>query len=105
MKPTIGRIVQYVNLGDKDGKYPPEVQAALVTGVYYVDPFIEGEEPQMGNNDPKKLGLNAANKLGDKPDSTHADLLVFYRTGSFNMVCVPFSEEPKRGHWTWPPRG
>ena len=34
MKPTIGRIVHYTNLGDKDGKYPPEVQAALIVRVY-----------------------------------------------------------------------
>jgi hypothetical protein len=33
MNPTIGRIVHYTNLGDKDGKYPPETQAALITGV------------------------------------------------------------------------
>lgn len=30
---TVGRIVHYMNLGDKDGEYPPETQAALVTGV------------------------------------------------------------------------
>lgn len=34
MKPTIGRIVHYTNLGDKDGKYPPEQQAAIITKVY-----------------------------------------------------------------------
>lgn len=33
MKPSIGRIVHYTNLGDRDGKYPPEVQAALITKV------------------------------------------------------------------------
>lgn len=33
MTPTVGRIVHYTNLGDKDGKYPPEQQAAVVTGV------------------------------------------------------------------------
>ena len=33
MQPTIGRIVHYTNLGDKDGKYPPETQAALITAV------------------------------------------------------------------------
>lgn len=33
MKPTVGRIVHYTNLGDKDGKYPPEQQAALITGL------------------------------------------------------------------------
>lgn len=33
MTPTIGRIVHYTNLGDKDGKYPPEQQAAIITGI------------------------------------------------------------------------
>ena len=33
MKPTVGRMVHYTNLGDRDGKYPPEIQAALITGV------------------------------------------------------------------------
>jgi hypothetical protein len=32
-KPTIGRIVHYVNLGDSQGLYPPECQAAIITGV------------------------------------------------------------------------
>lgn len=31
--PTVGRIVHYTNLGDRDGKFPPEVQAALITGI------------------------------------------------------------------------
>lgn len=31
MKASIGRLVHYTNLGDRDGKYPPEVQAALIT--------------------------------------------------------------------------
>lgn len=31
--PTVGRIVHYTNLGDKDGRYPPEQQAAMITGV------------------------------------------------------------------------
>lgn len=32
-KATVGRIVHYTNLGDADGKYPPETQAALITGL------------------------------------------------------------------------
>jgi len=32
-QPSIGRIVHYTNLGDRDGRYPPEVQAAIITGV------------------------------------------------------------------------
>ena len=34
MKPSIGRIVHYTNLGDADGKFPPEAQAAIITGVH-----------------------------------------------------------------------
>jgi hypothetical protein len=33
MKPTIGRIVHYTNLGDRDGRYPPQIIAALVTKI------------------------------------------------------------------------
>lgn len=32
-RPTIGQIVHYTNLGDRDGKYPPEIQAAIITKV------------------------------------------------------------------------
>lgn len=34
MKPSVGRIVYYTNLGDKDGMYPPEQQAAIITAVH-----------------------------------------------------------------------
>lgn len=33
MKPTVGRIVHYTNLGDSENRYPPEQQAAIVTRV------------------------------------------------------------------------
>lgn len=95
MKPTIGRIVHYTNLGDKDGKYPPEVQAALVTGVYTE---LDGTAAQIEGH------LHGANKVGDKANSMYVDLTVFYRTGYFQCKAIPFSEEPKRGHWNWPPR-
>lgn len=42
MIPTVGRIVHYTNLGDKDGKYPPEQQAAIVTKVTPVPALPEG---------------------------------------------------------------
>lgn len=82
MKPSIGRIVHYTNLGDKDGRFPPEQQAAIITGVY---PAAED------------TGNGAAGEMS-------VDLHIFYRTGQFDMKCVPYSEEYKRGHWTWPPR-
>lgn len=31
MKPTIGTIVHYTNVGDRDGNYPVTVQAAIIT--------------------------------------------------------------------------
>lgn len=31
--PRVGLTVLYTNLGDKDGKYPPEQQAAIITRV------------------------------------------------------------------------
>lgn len=84
MKPTVGRTVHYTNLGDKDGRYPPEQQAAIVTGVYPRDgmqPAVEGEVVDM-----------------------FADLHIFYRTGQFDMKRVPYSENYERGHWSWPPK-
>jgi hypothetical protein len=103
--PSIGRIVHYTNLGDKDGKYPPEIQAALITGVYKHAPANQPAPPQEpGNNDPALHGLASANTLGDKAESYMVDLKVEYRTGTFTMRCVPFSPEPKRGHWNYPPR-
>lgn len=32
-QPTVGRIVHYTSLGDRDGKYPSELHAALITKV------------------------------------------------------------------------
>lgn len=84
MKPTVGRIVHYTNLGDADGKYPPETQAALITKVIpapplpHLDPQLEGDYK--------------------------VSLTIFYETGIFYMKDVPFSAEPKRGHWSWPPK-
>lgn len=82
MNPTLGRIVHYTNLGDKDGRYPPEQQAALVTGCYSDAP--EGCASTTG--------------------AMHADLHIFYKTGQFDMKAVPYSETYERGHWSWPPR-
>ncbi len=33
MQPSVGRIVHYTSLGDSEGKFPSEVQAALITKV------------------------------------------------------------------------
>jgi hypothetical protein len=98
--PSIGRIVHYVNLGDQDGKYPPEIQAAVITGVYKHERVLAAGEYQGQPTG----GTLKANRLEDKADVTDADLKVFYRTGFFDTTKVPFSAEYKRGCWSWPPR-
>lgn len=87
MKPSVGRIVHYTNLGDKDGRYPPEQQAAIITGVY---------------NDYHGDARNIVPQ--DEQTSMKVDLHIFYRTGQFDMKEVPFSETYERGHWSWPPK-
>lgn len=86
MIPTLGRIVHYTNLGDADGKYPPEQQAALITGVRRRDQFgPDCKEPEHEEN---------------RFDVT---LHVFYKSGQFDLV-APFNPEYKRGCWTWAPK-
>lgn len=85
---TVGRIVHYYNLGDAQGRFPSEPQAAIVTHVFALDPDRE----------------NA--KENSTPD---VSLVVFYANerggGQFYMPRVPFGAAgPKPGCWTWPPR-
>jgi len=87
MIPTIGRIVHYTNLGDKDGKYPPETQAAIITAVQLHNQFGPGMAmPDIEEN------------------KYRVSLHIFYATGQFDMPSVSWSEKPERGHWNWPPR-
>lgn len=83
MVPTVGRIVLYTNLGDKDGRYPPEQQAALVTKVV-----------------PREVEKSPRPEEADYTVSLH----IFYATGQFDMQDVPFAPEFQRGHWTWMPK-
>jgi len=80
MIPTIGRIVHYMNLGDKDGLYPPEIQAALIVKA---DPIVNKSD------------------VSEEKDF-NVTLLIFYPTGQFWREKVPFAKEPTRGSWFWP---
>jgi hypothetical protein len=73
---TIGRIVHYTSLGDRDGLYPPEVQAAIVTGV----------------NADGTVALHVFYRTGgfDMPSVVETE-------------AAPGSEAA-RGKWAWPPR-
>lgn len=83
MRPTVGRTVLYTNLGDADGKFPPEQQAAIITKV-----------------------ANKGAVLDGMPDEAQfaVSLAIIYPTGMFWMQDVPFSSEFARGKWSWPPR-
>jgi hypothetical protein len=74
VKPTIGRIVHYTNLGDRDGRYPPEVQAALITGV----------------NSDGTASLHIFYKTGQ------------FDMPSVPFTQEPAGSEGARGRWTWP---
>jgi hypothetical protein len=52
------------------------------------------------------LATRAAIVTGvDEEDETRVDLTVFPpRADPYREVLVPFSPEPRPGHWTWPPR-
>ena len=74
MKPTIGRIVHYTNPGYRDGKYPPEVHAAIITGI----------------NSDGTVVLHVFNRTWqyDLPSVEHTE--------------VPAGEEGALGKWAWP---
>jgi hypothetical protein len=76
--PSVGRIVHYTNLGDRDGKYPPETQAAIVTGV----------------NADGTVALHVFYRTGgfDMPSVSYAGTLIV--AGS----------DGARGKWAWPER-
>lgn len=73
-KPSPGRIVHYTNLGDKDGKYPPETQAAIVTGV----------------NADGTVSLHIFYRTGQ------------FDMPSVPFTEAPAGSEAARGHWAWP---
>lgn len=78
MNPTIGRIVHYTNLGDRDGKYPPEKQAALITGV--------NDDGTVALHVFYKTGQFDMPSVGQAPDGVVA------------------GSEGARGKWQWPAR-
>lgn len=86
MIPTLGRIVHYTNLGDAEGEYPSEQQAAIITSVKLLNEFPEDYIVPV-----------------DEENRFSVTLHIFYKTGQFDME-APYSPEYKRGHWTWPPK-
>ncbi|AXK88837.1 hypothetical protein SAMN05421776_108232 [Nocardia farcinica] len=77
--PSIGRIVHFQTYGTPGGEHASEPTAAIITGVHDHDGTSQHPE-------------------------TRVDLFVIYPNGTSHKRAVPFSETPKAGHWSWPPR-
>jgi hypothetical protein len=80
--PSVGRIVHYHSYGTPGGEYLPEARAAVITAI----------GPPLA----RPGGKTVANMI--------VGLAVLNPTGMFFNQDVRFSEEPKPGHWSWPPR-
>ena len=78
-QPTVGRIVHYQSYGTPGGEYTAQPRAAIVTAV-------RGDEPVPEHGVP------------------YVDLAVLNPEGMFFNREVAYSDEPKPGHWSWPPR-
>lgn len=74
--PSIARIVHYTNLGDRDGKYPPTVQAAIITGL----------------NDDGTVSLHVFYKTGQ------------FDLARCEFTEAAAGSEEARGKWGWPAR-
>jgi len=84
-KPSIGSIVHYHSYGTPNGEFKPEPRAAIITAVR----------------------TRETTSLTDAEltfEVTHVSLCVLNPTGMFFTQDLPFSEDPKPGHWSWPPR-
>lgn len=89
-QPTVGRIVHYQAYGTPGGEYPSVPRAAIVTQVLVETPLMGGSE--VGDDEPEAVFKG---KVG---------LAILNPTGMFFNPSVPYSEEPKPGCWSWPPR-
>lgn len=76
MKPTPGRIVHFIPPTDNVGPKSIKLVAAIVTSVYENQPPSEGTD--------------------------HVDLATFGTNSLYFQHCIPFSEKPEPGHWSWP---
>jgi len=77
--PTVGRIVHYYPLQNPAYKTPPGPYAAIVTA-------------------------SAVDLQLPETEACIAAMVLFPSGNPIGHHCIPFSETPKPGHWSWPPR-
>lgn len=77
-KPSVGRIVHYHTPGHGSYQVSPPLRPAIITAV----------------NDDGTVALHVFFGDGERHEGIH----------DAGRLTVPYSEEPKAGHWSWPPR-
>lgn len=87
MIPTVGRVVHYTKTDDKD--LTP--QAAIITAAALHNQFYEGQPKPDSEENKYRVSLHVFVQQG-------------FNSGSMDLPQIPWSNEPKRGHWHWPPR-
>lgn len=107
-KPSVGRIVHYQSYGTPNGEFLPEPRAAMITEVREV-------------TDTKRVSpdwtfeviggvMEAVTPAGHRfpvdqlPKRFEVSVVIFNPTGLYFKENLPYSDEPKPGHWSWPPR-
>ena len=83
MYPTVGRTVHY---------YPPDDGDVMPAPLAAIIVRVDGIRHEIDDSH----GCHEA--------CAKVYLHVFHGQGERRMDNVPWSEEPKRGHWSWPPR-
>lgn len=96
-QPSIARNVHYESRGSKDGRFRSEPRAAIITAVHWSD--TAGEEDWKGEVQESRQSDEQAEQY-----IASVSLAVLNPTGLFFDEYVPYSEAPKPGHWSWPPR-
>lgn len=106
-QPSIGRVVHYESRGSKDGHFRSEPRAAIITAVHWSDQ-VRGEDWQGETQWPKTYFSHVEQADVDEDEVpsyiSSVSLAVLNPTGLFFDEYVPYSEVPKPGHWSWPPR-
>lgn len=95
--PSVGRIVHYHSYGTPGGEYLPEARAAIITEVHWSD----------SANEHDWQGVEQEARRSDEQAEQYISgisLAVLNPTGMFFNEWVPYWDQPKPGHWTWPPR-
>jgi len=86
MIPTVGRMVHYTGHGNRNS-VAMETLAAIITSVKLHNQFYENQPPADSEENKYRVSLH-----------------VFYPTGQIDFLEVPWSEQPRLEHWSWPPK-